>query len=199
MHTRATRRTTAPLGTVRRIFGHLQVVSAALMAFSHGSNDGQKFIGVKAIAEHRAGRSSSRRCRRSTTGADESPPLAAGHRLRSRAGPGTAAKAHRRTAVLTLCRSYRKYGIMEIRITATELARKLGDVLGKIRYRSDSFVVERNGEEIARISPAAGRVAGSLAEGLRAWREAAPADPRFAKDLERVNRSDRPPRNPWAS
>ncbi len=35
-----------PLGAVRRIFGRLQVLSAAFMAFSHGSNDGQKFIGV---------------------------------------------------------------------------------------------------------------------------------------------------------
>ena len=33
-------------GTVRRVFGKLQVLSAAFMAFSHGSNDGQKFIGV---------------------------------------------------------------------------------------------------------------------------------------------------------
>jgi PiT family inorganic phosphate transporter len=32
--------------TVRRWFGRLQVISAAFMAFGHGSNDGQKFIGV---------------------------------------------------------------------------------------------------------------------------------------------------------
>jgi PiT family inorganic phosphate transporter len=31
---------------VRRLFGKLQVLSAAFMAFSHGSNDGQKFIGA---------------------------------------------------------------------------------------------------------------------------------------------------------
>ena len=37
-------------GTVRRIFGRLQVLSAAFMAFSHGSNDGQKFIGVFTLA-----------------------------------------------------------------------------------------------------------------------------------------------------
>jgi PiT family inorganic phosphate transporter len=37
-------------GTVRRIFGRLQILSAAFMAFSHGSNDGQKFIGVFALA-----------------------------------------------------------------------------------------------------------------------------------------------------
>jgi len=37
-------------GKVRRIFGRMQVLSAALMAFSHGSNDGQKFIGVFTLA-----------------------------------------------------------------------------------------------------------------------------------------------------
>jgi PiT family inorganic phosphate transporter len=33
-------------GVVRQGFGRLQILSAAFMAFSHGSNDGQKFIGV---------------------------------------------------------------------------------------------------------------------------------------------------------
>lgn len=37
-------------GMVRRVFGRLQIVSAAFMAFSHGSNDGQKFIGMFALA-----------------------------------------------------------------------------------------------------------------------------------------------------
>jgi PiT family inorganic phosphate transporter len=35
---------------VRGIFGRLQILSAAFMAFSHGSNDGQKFIGVFTLA-----------------------------------------------------------------------------------------------------------------------------------------------------
>ncbi len=33
-------------GAVRALFGRLQLLSAAFMAFSHGSNDGQKFIGA---------------------------------------------------------------------------------------------------------------------------------------------------------
>ena len=33
-------------GTIRRRFGRLQILSAGFMAFSHGSNDGQKFIGT---------------------------------------------------------------------------------------------------------------------------------------------------------
>jgi PiT family inorganic phosphate transporter len=37
-------------GRVRAVFGRLQIVSAAFMAFSHGSNDGQKFIGVFTLA-----------------------------------------------------------------------------------------------------------------------------------------------------
>jgi PiT family inorganic phosphate transporter len=37
-------------GQVRGLFGRLQILSAAIMAFSHGSNDGQKFIGVFTLA-----------------------------------------------------------------------------------------------------------------------------------------------------
>ena len=36
--------------TVSRYFGRLQMFSAALMAFGHGSNDGQKFIGTFSLA-----------------------------------------------------------------------------------------------------------------------------------------------------
>lgn len=87
---------------------------------------------------------------------------------------------------------------MELRITATELARRLGDILGKIRYRGDEFVVERNGEPVARLGPIPAQNAASLGEGLRAWVEAGPGDSSFADDLERVRRADRPPTNPWA-
>jgi PiT family inorganic phosphate transporter len=35
---------------MREVFGRLQIFSAAFMAFAHGSNDGQKFIGVFCLA-----------------------------------------------------------------------------------------------------------------------------------------------------
>ena len=38
------------LGVVRSLFGRAQIGSAAFMAFSHGSNDGQKTMGVLALA-----------------------------------------------------------------------------------------------------------------------------------------------------
>jgi inorganic phosphate transporter, PiT family len=37
-------------GKVRRVFRWLQIASAAFMAFSHGSNDGQKFMGALTLA-----------------------------------------------------------------------------------------------------------------------------------------------------
>ena len=37
-------------GRVRNVFGKLQVLSAMFMAFGHGSNDGQKFIGMFTLA-----------------------------------------------------------------------------------------------------------------------------------------------------
>jgi PiT family inorganic phosphate transporter len=40
----------AHAGVVRRMFGRLQILSSAFMAFSHGSNDGQKFIGAFTLA-----------------------------------------------------------------------------------------------------------------------------------------------------
>jgi PiT family inorganic phosphate transporter len=40
----------ARVSSIRSIFGKLQILSAAFMAFSHGSNDGQKFMGVFALA-----------------------------------------------------------------------------------------------------------------------------------------------------
>jgi inorganic phosphate transporter, PiT family len=39
-----------PRAKGNRIFGRLQILSAGFMAFSHGSNDGQKFMGVFALA-----------------------------------------------------------------------------------------------------------------------------------------------------
>jgi PiT family inorganic phosphate transporter len=38
------------LSSIRGTFSRLQIVSAAFMAFSHGSNDGQKFMGVFTLA-----------------------------------------------------------------------------------------------------------------------------------------------------
>ena len=86
---------------------------------------------------------------------------------------------------------------MERKISATELARTLGDVLGRVRYRHESFVVERNGAPVARVVPLSPDDAITLSEALAAWSDASPADRSFADDLERVGAADRVPANPW--
>lgn len=88
---------------------------------------------------------------------------------------------------------------MERRISATELARKLGDILGRIRYRGDSFIVERNGDPVARLVPLPDKSISSLREALAAWRAVGEPDPEFADDLKRINAADRPPGDAWAS
>ena len=46
---------------------------------------------------------------------------------------------------------------MESRISATLAARTFSDVLGRVRYRGETFVVERGGEAVCRIVPAGAR------------------------------------------
>jgi prevent-host-death family protein len=87
---------------------------------------------------------------------------------------------------------------MANRISATELARKLGDVLGRVRYRGESFIVERNGAPVARLGPVEEAPGATLREALATWRAGGP-DPALAEALERVGEADRPPDNPWVS
>ena len=89
--------------------------------------------------------------------------------------------------------------IMEHRISSTDLARRLGDILGRIRYLGDSFVIERNGEAVAVLTPLPGGSAATVHEGFRAWTEAGGPDASFADALERVGAADRVPQDPWAS
>jgi len=87
---------------------------------------------------------------------------------------------------------------MDHRISATDLARRLGDILGRIRYRGDRFVVEKHGVAVAHLVPPPLN-GGTLAQALAAWRGTGDGDPEFADALERIGKADRPPRNPWAS
>jgi antitoxin (DNA-binding transcriptional repressor) of toxin-antitoxin stability system len=88
---------------------------------------------------------------------------------------------------------------MEHRISATSLARNLGDVLARVRYRGESFIVERNGKRIARVSPLAVTMTVPLRVAFATWREGAGPDLGFASDLEAIGLADQAPANPWAS
>jgi antitoxin (DNA-binding transcriptional repressor) of toxin-antitoxin stability system len=43
---------------------------------------------------------------------------------------------------------------METRISVTELARSLSDILTRVKSKGERFIVERNGERVAVLGPA---------------------------------------------
>ena len=88
---------------------------------------------------------------------------------------------------------------METKITATELARDLSNVLNRVRYQGETFRVERNGEAVAVILPVRSRPATTLRElGFRLRNLRMPEG--FADDLEEIIKNQPPmPESPWPS
>ena len=85
---------------------------------------------------------------------------------------------------------------METRITATELARSLSDVLNRVKYKGEQFVVERNGEEVARLVAPLPK-GGTWNDLIRIMIEH-PVDDQFADDLEAVHNDWNQPLPPIA-
>jgi prevent-host-death family protein len=88
---------------------------------------------------------------------------------------------------------------MEHRISSTELVRRLGDVLSRVRYRGDSFTIERSGDPIARLVPLPGASPTTVREAFAAWTEAGELEAAFADALDLVSAADQPPDDAWAS
>jgi antitoxin (DNA-binding transcriptional repressor) of toxin-antitoxin stability system len=87
---------------------------------------------------------------------------------------------------------------MESRVSATQAARNFSDLLNRIRYRGEEFVVERGGEPVCRMSPAAPPQRVTFRDLASLLREAPQVDPGFAADLRRVvRRQGRVPRTTW--
>jgi prevent-host-death family protein len=82
---------------------------------------------------------------------------------------------------------------MTATISATAAARNLSDLLNRVLYRGESFVIVRNGVQVARLSPAPERAAVSLAEAVERLAASRTGDPRFADDLERIQAEQPPP------
>ncbi len=86
-------------------------------------------------------------------------------------------------------------------LSATEAARGFGDLLARIRYRHESFLIRRGRSIIARLGPVdAAGVTG--AEAAAAWRRGPHLTTReaaaFAQDLRTARRrAARPPQDPW--
>ncbi|MEM0965209.1 MAG: hypothetical protein AAGJ81_03530 [Verrucomicrobiota bacterium] len=84
---------------------------------------------------------------------------------------------------------------MKETVSSTKAARNLGDLLARIRYRGDSFLLTKNETPIAELRPAPGR--GGTVTELRAALARLPRDASFADDLSSVNETDQLPSDPW--
>jgi antitoxin (DNA-binding transcriptional repressor) of toxin-antitoxin stability system len=85
---------------------------------------------------------------------------------------------------------------METTITATELAKRLSDVLNRVKYRGERFVVQRNGETIATIAPANDQPGITVRELIERIGDLRSPGEGFADDLEAVQASQEPARMP---
>jgi prevent-host-death family protein len=81
------------------------------------------------------------------------------------------------------------------RITATELSRHLSEILNRVRYKGESFVVERNGEAIASINPQ-GQSGITMKQLAEAMANVPNLDEEFEKDLEAARSILRDPKLP---
>lgn len=82
------------------------------------------------------------------------------------------------------------------RVTATEAGRQLSELLNQVRYRGESFLITRNGEDIGCLSPVPGKITlGELNESIRSFR----VEGGFAEDLEQIQHEQGLAEDPWAS
>jgi antitoxin (DNA-binding transcriptional repressor) of toxin-antitoxin stability system len=87
-------------------------------------------------------------------------------------------------------------------VSATEAARRLGDLLARVRYRGESFLIRRGKTLVARLGPATEQPLRTGSEIAGMWadrpRIAAPEARAFASAVtEGRKRLNRPPRDPW--
>ena len=86
---------------------------------------------------------------------------------------------------------------MDSHISATVAARTLSDLLSRVRYRGESFVVERGGEAVCRIVPA-GPPRSTVADLLRALARAPAPDRQFPEVVRGLaKRQPKLGRGPW--
>ncbi len=88
---------------------------------------------------------------------------------------------------------------MPTRISATELANSLSDVLNRVKYREERFVIERNGEPVAEIGPVHLPETVTIEELVARLADVPFPDADFVADLARVRAEQGLPHNPRPS
>ena len=111
--------------------------------------------------------------------------------MKSRATAKTSATNKTRVTAKTLA-------MVKTRVTATEAARKFSEILNRVAYKGESFVVERGGRPVCEISPAAKSKKFTGADFLELIRTVPRPDDQYFEDVEEIVRNRQPVApSPW--
>jgi antitoxin (DNA-binding transcriptional repressor) of toxin-antitoxin stability system len=87
---------------------------------------------------------------------------------------------------------------METKISATEAARSLSDIINRVVYRGEEFIVERGGEPVCKISPVGPRRY-TKADLVEFFKTTPKLDDEYLDILEDITRNQPPvPESPWS-
>ena len=78
---------------------------------------------------------------------------------------------------------------MDAKISASEAARTFSELLNRVRYRGDSFTVERGGEPVCRIVPVGGTAGRRIRDLPGILAQAPRPDEGFLDELETLTRN----------
>jgi antitoxin (DNA-binding transcriptional repressor) of toxin-antitoxin stability system len=89
---------------------------------------------------------------------------------------------------------------MSQKVTATEAARNFSELLNRVRYERETFVILRGGEAVGQLGPMESRRRITLRDLLAALELVEKPDQQFADDLEKIQ-AEQPlaGESPWPS
>ena len=86
---------------------------------------------------------------------------------------------------------------MDHTVSATRAAREFSELLNRVRYRGETFVIERGGEPVGRLTPAAPPKC-TLADFVAFLRDSPKPDPGYWETLAVITkRQPKLPKSPW--
>jgi len=86
---------------------------------------------------------------------------------------------------------------MKFHLSATQAVRQFSDLLNRVRYRGEEFVIERGGEPVCEIIPAR-PVTRTVADLVRALRAIPKPDDEYWETVEDLTTHQQPlPPSPW--
>jgi antitoxin (DNA-binding transcriptional repressor) of toxin-antitoxin stability system len=89
---------------------------------------------------------------------------------------------------------------MSQKVTATEAARNFSEILNRVRYGRETFVIVRGGEAVGQLSPIESGQAPTVQDLIETLKSTERPDEQFAQDLEEIQ-AGQPPMggSPWDS